>query len=136
MKHSALSLLLFTFALVCFGGETVPVLRMDPTHVSPEKRIMLQPEQILELSLKSNPTTGYDWQVFLPETEVLIRGEREFRPCNEKLCGGGGLAVLRFKGGKPGRTTLIGCYYRNWEKIDLQHDQTFTVSVEVVAPKQ
>lgn len=139
MKRFLPCLLLFAVTLAVWGAEAKPqMVRLDPTKASPGAKIILKPGQMLELSLQSNPTTGYDWQMFLPETEVLIRKSGEYRPDSRSqgLCGAGGTALFRFEAKKSGRTTLIGCYFRCWEPLDLRRDTAFTVSVEVTAPEK
>ncbi len=89
--------------------------------------------QVLEVTLESNPTTGYSWQVSEVDRAVLAQvGEAEFQEApieGEQMVGAGGVETLRFTAG-PGETTLTLEYRRPWEK-DVDPLETFTVQVMV-----
>jgi len=89
--------------------------------------------QVLEVTLESNPTTGYGWEVSEVDGAVLAQvGEAEFQEApreGEPVVGAGGVQTFRFTA-SPGETTLTLVYRRAWEK-DVDPLETFTVQVTV-----
>ena len=96
-------------------------------------RVQLVSGQVLEVTLESNPTTGYSWEVSEVDGTVLSQvGEVEFREDakeSEDMVGVGGTETFRFSSA-AGKTTLTLVYHRPWEK-DVEPLETFTVEVEV-----
>ncbi len=89
--------------------------------------------QTLEVTLESNPTTGYGWEVSEVDGAVLAQeGEAQFQEApteGEQVVGAGGVQTFRFTA-SPGETTLTLVYRRPWEK-DVDPLETFTVHVTV-----
>lgn len=95
--------------------------------------VVLAAGQVLEVTLESNPTTGFSWQVSEVDGAVLAQvGEAVFQQApteGEQLVGAGGVETLQFAA-SPGETTLTLEYRRPWEK-DVDPLETFTVQVTV-----
>jgi inhibitor of cysteine peptidase len=74
--------------------------------------------QILVITLESNPTTGYRWEVLKINEAMLEQlGEPEFISSDsEGLVGVGGVEVLRLKAVGVGTTYLELGYLRFWEE--------------------
>jgi len=73
----------------------------------------------LTLTLESNPTTGYTWELSAGDPGVLAQvGEPEYRPdpTTRGMMGAGGVAVFRFAVLRKGKTPLRLSYHRPWEK--------------------
>ncbi len=95
-------------------------------------QVTLKQGQTLAISLESNPTTGYSWQVLEMDAAVLQQsGETEYKqsPGSEGLVGAGGVETLRFEALAAGQTTLTLGYMRAWESVPPV--ETFTVQVIV-----
>jgi inhibitor of cysteine peptidase len=90
--------------------------------------------QVLVLTLESNPTTGYSWQVVEAGDSVLRQtGEPEFKAASEldpPLLGAGGVEVFRFEAVGAGETRLELVYQRPWEE-GVEPLETFSVQVVV-----
>jgi inhibitor of cysteine peptidase len=96
------------------------------------KQIIVQSGDTLTLTLVSNPTTGYSWQVLEIDNAVLVQdGDPEYRqsPGAEGLVGAGGTETFRFKAIGSGETSLELGYMRPWESVPPI--ETFTVTVQV-----
>jgi inhibitor of cysteine peptidase len=110
------------------GGKDV-VLSADDNG----SQVELAPGQVLEVTLASNPTTGYSWEVSEVDEAVLTQvGDVEFREApkeDEQTVGVGGTETFRFSSA-AGDTTLALVYHRPWEK-DVEPLETFTVQVAV-----
>ena len=90
--------------------------------------------QVLVLTLESNPTTGYSWQVVEAEDSVLRQtGEAEFKETSEQdpaPLGAGGVEIFRFEAVGAGETRLELVYHRPWEE-GVEPLETFSVRVVV-----
>ena len=96
------------------------------------KQITLQSGDVITLTLESNPTTGYSWQVLEIDNVVLIQdGDPDYKqaPNSDGLVGAGGTETLRFKAVEAGRTTLEIGYVRPWESVPPI--ETFSLQVVV-----
>ncbi|MBP9041744.1 MAG: protease inhibitor I42 family protein [Anaerolineaceae bacterium] len=92
--------------------------------------IELAAGQKLVLSLESNPTTGFDWEVSeIDEAVIKQSGESEYKSESD-LLGAGGVRTFTFKAVAAGTSTLKLVYHRSWEK-DIPPEQEFTVTINV-----
>ena len=90
--------------------------------------------QALVLTLESNPTTGFRWEVVEMEDAVLRpKGEAEFKLASELDSpppGTGGVEIFRFEAVNAGETLLELVYHRPWEE-GVEPLETFSVRVIV-----
>jgi inhibitor of cysteine peptidase len=93
------------------------------------REIDLKKGDVLVITLKGNPTTGYTWDVVEPlDAQILQQvGEIEFKPESD-LLGAGGVQIIRFEIVNTGRTALKLVYHRPWEK-DVEPLETFAIQV-------
>lgn len=98
------------------------------------RQIELAPGQKVAITLESNPTTGFSWQVAGVDGAVLKQvGEVEFTasaPEDQQLVGAGGSETLRFEAQAAGQTTLSLAYLRPWEE-GVEPLETFTIEIIV-----
>ncbi|MBC8262651.1 MAG: protease inhibitor I42 family protein, partial [Anaerolineales bacterium] len=88
-------------------------------------------DQTLVISLESNPSTGYSWQVAEMNQDLLHQvGETEFEQMSP-LLGAPEKQILRFKAVGAGQSTLKLFYHRPWEK-GVEPASEF--SIQVVGP--
>ena len=128
VKNSvAVMLLLAIFAAGCERTNEVMLDMADNGG-----QIEVEVDQILVISLESNPTTGFGWQISEIEDPILqSMGEAEFQPSeSNEVVGAGGTETLRFKAISPGQTTLTLVYRRPWED-DVAPLETFLLNVIV-----
>ena len=85
--------------------------------------------QTLVLSLESNPTTGYEWEIAEIDEAILKETYHEYKADWPVLIGSGGRDVWHFRAEAEGRTTLTLNYRRSWE--EAEPIQTFSVEVVV-----
>jgi inhibitor of cysteine peptidase len=104
-----------------------------PTRLSEEdagRTVELQAGDKLEVSLKGNPTTGYQWEMAVVDAAILkLVGEPEFNPHSSAL-GAGGKVTLRFEAVAAGQTTLQLIYHRSFEK-NVPPLRTFKATVVI-----
>ena len=118
------------------GGEPTTVPGTADVVLGAEdngSQVELSSGQVLEVTLESNPPTGYSWQVSEVDDAVLTQlGEPEFQQApteGEPLVGAGGAETFRFAA-TTGETTLTLVYHRPWEE-GVEPLETFTVQVVV-----
>ena len=90
---------------------------------------------VLQLSLPSNPSTGYRWQVDQLPPGLAVEGESRFVPASDQpTMGGGGTEVWQFAAIEPlasaPQEPLRMSYRRPWEK-DAAPARTYVATVRV-----
>jgi inhibitor of cysteine peptidase len=97
-------------------------------------QVELSAGQVLVITLASNPTTGYRWEVIDLDTAVLRQvGEAEFQSSDAgdaPLVGAGGVEVFHFEAAGSGQTALTLVYHRPWEE-GVDPLETFAVQITV-----
>ncbi len=107
----------------------------DEIHINEKDdggQVELETGQVLVVTLESNPTTGYRWEVDQIQTSILVQmGETEFEPFEEDkpAVGTGGWEIFRFKAVSTGQMTLNMAYRKSWEEDEPL--KTFSVDVIV-----
>lgn len=77
--------------------------------------VVITEGQLLELSLASNPSTGFSWQYFPePDNSILKETGHEYRG-QSNLPGAGGREYWTFQAAGTGSATLSLAYMRPWE---------------------
>ncbi|GEM_PF-1090015 len=110
---------IFTFSMSAFAADNAPVFS------SPKNKIVVT-EQNPEftITLKSNPTTGYSWDVAKIDDLIFKNTGHKYVAPNTKLMGASGYEVWTFKAIYPTtykfRVNQVGHvvmeYKRPWEK--------------------
>ena len=121
------------------GGEASPMPDDDVVLGAEDDGsvVELAEGQALVVTLESNPTTGYSWEVSEVDEDVLMQmGDPEFKEAaasaaaeGEQLVGAGGTETFYFSSA-AGETTLTLVYHRPWEE-DVEPEQIFSVEVIV-----
>lgn len=96
------------------------------------KQVTVKAGDVITLTLDSNPTTGYSWQVMeIGNTILSQQGDPEYKQASgtEGLVGAGGTETFHFKAIGSGTTMLKLGYMRPWESV--QPLETFTIEVIV-----
>lgn len=90
-----------------------------PINLSAESRcpVSLTPGQSLSLSLASNPSTGFRWEIKEPAANTLRSlGPELYTPdSNDEVVGAGGTSVWRFVAQTPGQERLLLTYQQPWD---------------------
>ena len=130
-KLLALGLLLILSALIFSGCAPAQEVKLDAA--ANDRQVELQKGQTLVITLESNPSTGYMWEVVGLEESILRQmGEPEFKvsdPREPPPPGAGGWETWRFEAMTTGQTALKLVYHRPWEEGE---DPLETFSLQVV----
>jgi predicted secreted protein len=107
------------------GGNTFLLSEQDDG-----RRVELQQGEVLVISLKGNPSTGYLWQVVQADERIVREvGNIQFEPESD-LLGAPATMTRRFEAVGPGQSDLVLAYRRPWE--DSGPTRTFAIQVEGV----
>ena len=122
MKNFIFFILLFASSTsYCFADESkIP------------KVIKAQVGHNVTIVLKSNPTTGYQWQIAKsPDESTLKLISSEYLADKTELVGSGGKQVWRLKALKPGEASISVKYVRPWEKnTPPQNEESYLVIIK------
>jgi len=106
---------------------------VDVTEADNGGQIEVELGKLLAVTLESNPSTGYQWELVENNKSILKQfGQKEYRPPetpNPRTVGAGGWEIFRFKAVSAEQTTLELVYHRSWE--DAEPLKTFTIQVIV-----
>ena len=94
--------------------------------------MQLHTGQTLTVTLPSNPTTGFRWEVRDGAANVLqsLGPEVYSNPEDSGLVGAGGLSTWRFTAREPGEGRLLLTYQQPWEQ-NVPPAQTFECEIRV-----
>ena len=98
----------------------------------PRSPIHTKTGEIFSITLDSNPTTGYQWQLAnLVDEKVLKLISSEYRMAETNMVGAGGKEVWTFKALSTGQTTIVFEYVRLWEKDkEPAKKAAFTINIQ------
>lgn len=121
----------FSLVLLAACAQTPdPIVSLEEQDDCP---LTLVKGQTLLLSLPSNPTTGFRWQVRDPAAGVLRSLGPEVYNADrsqDMVVGNGGQSVWRYKAEKPGTGRLLLTYRQPWEP-DAEPQTTFECAISV-----
>ena len=113
--------LLVIIALCCFICPHVAADNESYAMSNNNSDISVEIEGTFGISLESNPTTGYEWDVKECDYSVLELVNTDYVTAKNQsppVVGAGGLQKWTFRGLKDGETTLKLVYLRSWEGED------------------
>lgn len=83
------------------------------------------------VSLKANPTTGYQWSLVRFDKQLLTLAESEYESSKTHLIGSGGKMLFTFSLNRemsyPKSTQMVFKYARPWDKGESARVQNVTV---------
>jgi inhibitor of cysteine peptidase len=96
---------------------------------SEENKIKVNVGDNFKIELKSNPTTGYQWQLAEPLNNIELVSSR-YIPPNTNLVGAGGKEIWIFKAIKVGKTHISFKYLRPWESRQPEIQKIYLIDIE------
>lgn len=94
--------------------------------------ISIEENGVIVLKLEENPTTGYSWNLTVPEGMSLVGDEFVIAPEDEGLVGAGGIHEWELRADTEGAYSIFAIYKRPWENITGE-EETFIMTVNVLA---
>jgi len=92
--------------------------------------VQLKTGDVLELRLKSNPTTGYEWSVDPKSTPLVKLTGQSQTQATQPGVGRPIFQIFKFQATGPGNGVLLLHYVRFWEKPSAD-DQQFDLHVTI-----
>jgi inhibitor of cysteine peptidase len=91
--------------------------------------------EIMEITLESNPSTGYSWFATISDPKVVVQmGEPQYQEpvssSSTPIVGAAGTQTFFLQAVESGTATVTLDYKRGWE-TDVAPDKTITITVEV-----
>ena len=120
MKKTTLSFLLISL----FSCNTQKSVKAD---------YEVSKNEIFEVSLKSNPSTGYSWKWNKKQTLNLVDSvTTTYNPTKVEagIVGSGGNEIWKFKGKETGVDTLTFEYCRSWEPNSTVETKKIIVKIK------
>lgn len=107
----AISLAIFAVADYICAPNTKCNINEDPSMITAKVG------ETFDITLDSNPSTGYSWKLSDNLTEGIVKlMNSSYTPPETQRKGGGGKEIWRFKAVAAGKTTITLEYVRPWEK--------------------
>ena len=129
MKPYIIGLLILTMAMANSQGTT-NMSEKTGGYLNPSEPIKVEAGRIFTIRMKSNPTTGYGWQLSNILDTKIILVTNAFIPPDSKLMGAGGHEVWTFKAIGEGQVEISMKYVRPWAKDQPARTKVFTVIVK------
>ena len=98
------------------------------------RQIELTNGQTFNVTLETNPSTGYSWEVVELNNNILYKiGEAESEPniSEKNILGAPVMHTFQFEVINTGQTTLKIVYHRIWEK-DVAPEKTFSINLTIL----
>jgi inhibitor of cysteine peptidase len=100
---------------------------------NPKFDYIINKNEVLEIKLESNPTTGYSWKWMQNESNKILDSiDAIYVPTkvSNGVVGSGGTEIFKFKANKSGITSLKFEYCRSWEKHSAVKVKKFSIKVK------
>jgi len=96
-----------------------------------EQVIRVKTGNNFKIELKSNPTTGYQWQLAKPLNKKIVDlVSSDYIPPKTNLVGAGNKEIWVFKAVKKGKTEILLKYARPWESVQPIEQKTYIIEVQ------
>jgi len=103
----------------------------DNVLINQGKQLSATVGQKFTITLESNQTTGYQWQLAKPLDESIVKlVGSEYEAPKSGLVGQGGREVWTFEAVSQGITQIAMKYARPWESTPPAQEQLFSVTVK------
>jgi inhibitor of cysteine peptidase len=119
------------FAIILsFGLVAVAFAEKDFSRMF--KAIHLPKGKIITIPLKSNPASGFSWQLVKISDKMVVEFLRkEYVADSQKAAGSGRIENWIFKTVRSGKAVIVFEYRRQWEKdVPAQNTEEFNIFVE------
>lgn len=140
MKRTYFLLITTILLAGCATSSTTPTPTLPPTAETPNplpepsdptQLIAVRADEIFELVLPSNPSTGYHWDIIPELDENIVQFvEQNYISGQPVIPGSGGVDVWSFRAVSAGDTTIVLGYYPPGNTNDPEEVVTFSIHVE------
>lgn len=110
--------------------DEMAVISRAFTAVDADQKIILSKNRSFEITLPSNPETGYDWVLHIDNSNVVSSGSHQYSPDKSGRGGLGGETMWSLRTRSPGDAVLTYSYQNTTNKR-LPSSQTVTFMIGV-----
>jgi inhibitor of cysteine peptidase len=128
--HAARWLSPVALLLLAFCAPSPTAATKVVTDADKDATVQLKTEDVLEVRLKSNPTTGYEWSVEPKSTPLLKLTGQSQTQTTQPGVGRPIFQIFKFHATGRGSGVLLLHYVRPWEKPSAD-DQQFDLHVTI-----
>lgn len=120
------------FILLAFASLVSFCFAADETNQPQPASMEMLTGEIFTITLRTSPTTGYQWQFVIPPDEKMLSLiNSEYIPYKTKRVGAEGKQIWTFKALKAGEVIISLKYVRPWEKdIAPQKEASFKIIIK------
>jgi len=106
---------------ILYAALLLIMVALSCASVQPDRQYSLSQGEEFVITLKTNPSTGYQWQIEEGLTgSGLVLLEESYqpadRPSGKPIVGAGGTKTWKFRGTEPGKSMLKMVYQRPGEE--------------------
>jgi len=123
------------FLAVSVGGCLTPLANIYLDECANGTTVTASVSTLIIVTLASNASTGYQWELTQLDTSVLENTADTYLPPAIAIPGAPGSERWEFVARAAGTTTLRLEYRRPWEGQEVDPADTFEVTVTVSAPE-
>ncbi|MBN1153509.1 protease inhibitor I42 family protein [candidate division KSB1 bacterium] len=127
MKQYIMMILILTLVIIMCRPEG-EVLLLDESNHS-QTFYMTKGDEVV-ISLESNPTTGYKWEIVAIDTQVIVEKQRSDYVSQSKRLGASGTQRFYLIASDAGNSELALEYRRSWER-EVQPIKRYSVKIHV-----
>ena len=110
--------------------DEITVISRAFTSVDADQKIILSNNRSFEITLPSNPDTGYDWVLSIDNSDVVSSGSHRYRPDKSGRIGLGGETLWSLRTKSSGDAVLTYSYQNTTNKrLPSSQTVTFTIGV-------
>jgi len=92
--------------------------------------VKMGPDEAFNIQLEENPSTGYAWEMTIPDGLILVNDKFIPPHISYDIVGAGGTHVWSFRTSDPGIYNIRAVYKRSWEQQCID-DKTFELTITV-----
>jgi inhibitor of cysteine peptidase len=118
------------------GDTTTPAIDLELDEQSNGGAVIMPVAARLIVTLSSNASTGYQWELTGLDQTILGNTDQEYQPSVDNLPGAAGTQRWVFTALRTGETALNLEYRRSWDPPDTQPAATYTLAVTVYSSDQ
>jgi inhibitor of cysteine peptidase len=140
MKRICVVMLVATLLTGCAASPSTSTPTLPPTAetpttlpepTDPTQLITVKADDIFNLVLPSNPSTGYRWEILSELDETIVEFvEQNYFAEEPVMPGSGGMDVWTFRAVSAGETTIVLGYYPPGNDSDPEEAVTFSIRVD------
>jgi predicted secreted protein len=132
MKISAIICMLFAAGLVSASFVSAE----EASYSDPARTVDAEPCKDFTITLESNKTTGFGWDIATPIDENVVKFIGcEYIAADTGVVGSGGREMWSFRALRPGKANISFKYIRPWEK-DVPPAKNLTFNVVIKDPSK